>query len=277
VVVVVLDELVVVDGFVVVVVGADEVVVVLPGTDVVVVLVLVVVVDVVVVVVGAVDVVVVDGFVVVVVGADEVVVVLPGADVVVVLVLVVVVDVVGAVDVVVVDGFVVVVLGLVVVVVLTVVVVSHVSLTGRHCGCELVVGPPAPTTVAEIPSVCGFECGIGHCTATAPITSNVVPVVITGTNVVTVASAFGAVNEIDTSGVVNTPGIVFGVDNCTDANEFACPSTVLAPGFGLNTLPFVVPDDPGALAPIWNLFVAVTVIVASVKLYAGFEFPDTVT
>ena len=62
-----------------------------------------------------------------------------------------------------------------------VVVVSHGPVTGRHPGCAEVVGPPVPTSVAEMPSVCGLVCGMGHTTSTVPMTDAVLDVVITGT------------------------------------------------------------------------------------------------
>ncbi len=51
---------------------------------------------------------------------------------------------------------------------------------GRHRGEEVVVGPPAPTTVAEIPSVCGSACGMPHCVAASPGPTSVAVTVTAG-------------------------------------------------------------------------------------------------
>jgi hypothetical protein len=41
--------------------------------------------------------------------------------------------------------------------------------TGRQGGYDVVVAPPAPTTVAEMPSVCGTWCGMSHTVAAGPM------------------------------------------------------------------------------------------------------------
>jgi hypothetical protein len=99
-------------------------------------------------------------------GAGGSVVVVVGGNVVVVVVVVVLVVVVLVVVV------------LVVVVVDVVDVVAHTS-GGRHVGLELVVGPPAPTSTAEMPSVCGSACGILHTVSTGPRGTSTAVVVIT--------------------------------------------------------------------------------------------------
>jgi hypothetical protein len=58
-------------------------------------------------------------------------------------------------------------------------VVAHTS-GGRHVGYELVVGPPVPTTVAEIPSVCGMSCGSRQDVAASPRAEVVAVVVMIG-------------------------------------------------------------------------------------------------
>jgi len=214
---------VVVDSVVVVVGGSVVLVVVVGGS-------VVVVVDV--------DVVVVGGTVVVVVGVDVVVdvvvvdvevVVVGGSVVVVVEVEVVVVG--GSVVVVVGGAVVVVVDGAVVVDVETVVVDAQTS-GGRHVGYALVVGPPVPTSVAEMPSVCGSVCGIAQVVAAGPRGMRFAVVVITARYVVTVAFAAGAVNEIVVSGVVRGPGFALGVESVTVESVFtAVTPAVNAPGF----------------------------------------------
>src|SRR6476660_6445319 len=80
-----------------------------------------------------------------------------------------------------------------------VVVVAH-TVGGRHKGFEVVVGPPVPTTVAEMPSVCGTSCGMTHCVAASPGPTSVAVTVTDATYVVTVALAAGAVMFTVTSG-----------------------------------------------------------------------------
>jgi hypothetical protein len=90
----------------------------------------------------------------------------------------------------------------------------------RQPGCDVVVGPPAPTAVAEMPSACGFACGIGHVTAASiPMDSDAV-VVIPTRYVVIVASAEGAVSVTVTSGVCKTPGWAVGVCSVTSPVSF---------------------------------------------------------
>jgi hypothetical protein len=214
--------------------------------------------------------------VVVVVGTTVVVVVVVGGAVVVVVVVggtvVVVVVVVGGtvVVVVVVAGtvVVVVVVGATVVVVVVagpavVVVVSHVAVTGRHCGWELVVGPPAPTWVSEMPSVCGTACGVGHETEVSPPSAGMVAVVVMPPRyVVTAESTAGATMCTVTSGVVNVPGDAAGV--------FRIALVVVV------TMPFGLPITPG-FAPTPTTVNVVVVgtawITAPTRLYPAGVLP----
>jgi hypothetical protein len=100
----------------------------------------------------------------------------------------------------------------------------------RQPGCDVVVGPPVPTAVAEMPSVCGEACGIGHVTgASRPIVNDAVSVMPIMYDV-TVALAFPAVIVTVTSGVFKTPGCVDGVLNVTMPDSFGVtvPKTVAA-------------------------------------------------
>ncbi len=61
-------------------------------------------------------------------------------------------------------------------VVVVVVVVAHTS-GGRQAGVDDVVGPPAPTSVAEMPSTWGSACGIVHTVSVSPGPTRVAVVV----------------------------------------------------------------------------------------------------
>ena len=61
-----------------------------------------------------------------------------------------------------------------------VVVVAQTS-GGRQIGFDVVVGPPVPTRVAEMPSACGVECGILHTVAASWGPAPVVSVAVTVT------------------------------------------------------------------------------------------------
>ncbi len=104
----------------------------------------------------------------------------------------------------------------------------------------VVVGPPAPTSVAEMPFFCGLPCGTAHVVAASPrLTVAVVSISVRYD--VTVASAFGAVTVRTTSGVVSVPSCAPemargpGVDNvavlapCDNAPTFVCGAV---PSFG---------------------------------------------
>jgi hypothetical protein len=195
----------------------------------------------------------VSGTVVVVVGGSVVVVVVGGSVVVVVEGGIVVVDVVvvveatqfGGVVEVVVDG-----------------------LVSAHVGFIVVVGPPAPTWVADKPCVCGFVCGTLHVTA-ASRNPRLAVVVICIRYTVTVASAAGACTVTVNSGVSNRPGFAVGVATVTTFCSFGStvPLVVLPPGSGV---PATLIEN--MLSPI-----ALVEIVPSVRLYAVGTFPVVVT
>ncbi len=253
------------DSVVVVVVGATTLVVVVPPT----VVVVVVGAAVVVVVVGGSVVVVGGGAIVVVeVGGASVVVVVGSGNVVDVLVLVELVLVVVRIDSIHGAGTVVVDVEVVVAVasgctsaafftVVVVVGLMVVVVVAGHVGFAVVVGPPFPTSVAEMPFFCGLPCGTAHVVAASPrLTVAVVSISVRYD--VTVASALGAVTVITTSGVVNVPlwepeiGSGPGVDNT--AVFVPCESE---PGFDWGVVPSFGFHD--AVAP--GVAVSMSVIV----------------
>ena len=94
---------------------------------------------------------------------------------------------------------------------------------GRHVGFAVVVGPPVPTSVAEMPSVCGTACGRLQVVAAGPGPMRFAVVNTTAPYDVTVEFVFGAVMVMFVSGVVSVPGFALGVEFVTVVRDFTLP------------------------------------------------------